>query len=472
MTPHSLRSRLILIILTPLLLIALVAGAWQFRNTSLTAQNIFDRGLLSAALAISRDIAVSDGDALSPATRRLINDTSAGELFYHVYAPDGVFVTGYSTPPVLPKSASKIQTEPYYYNARYQGQEVRVLRFQDGTTVSGISGIFNITVWQNADVRSSFIREVLTRSFAVIFLLVLSVALIVWFGVAVGLRPLLDLEQAIAKRTPTELEPIRRPVPIEARGLVDTLNTLLDRVSRRISSKDEFISNAAHQLRNPVAGVLALAEAVRNAPNPEAAKERSIELVQAAREASNLTNQLLSFERASGTEVTQSSELLDFKVLVSRVVDSFQSQYQDKNIAVAVELPKAVANIQGDAVMLQEAILNLLTNAVVHGGADMSEIRLSLSCTKTNAVLYVKDNGIGIPVEKHIAAISRFGQANGGPGSGLGLPISARVMENHGGALEIRESATGALIVATLPLSFGTVTPLAGDSTDGSSKTT
>ncbi|MGC1261799.1 MAG: sensor histidine kinase, partial [Jannaschia helgolandensis] len=350
MRSHSLRSRLILIILAPLLVISLVAGAWQFRTTTLRAESIFDRGLLSAALAISRDIAVSDGDALSPATRRLINDTSGGELFYHVFAPDGVFVTGYSTPPILPKAAPLRQTEPYYFNARYQGQDVRVLRFQDGTTVSGIAGIFNITVWQNADVRSSFVREVVSRSFAVIALLILSVALVVWFGVGLGLRPLLDLEKAIAKRSPTELEPIRRAVPIEARGLVDTLNRLLDRISRRISSKDEFISNAAHQLRNPVAGVLALAEAVHNAPNVQAAKQRSAELVQAARETSILTNQLLSFERAGGKELDQSGEPLDLKALVEQVVDSFRQQNADTKIEISLGLPEADVRIQGDAV--------------------------------------------------------------------------------------------------------------------------
>lgn len=453
MTPRSLRSRLILIILTPLLLISLVAGAWQFRNTTLRAQNIFDRGLLSAALAISRDIAVSDGDALSPATRRLVNDTSGGELFYHVYAPDGVFVTGYSTPPVLPKSADFDQAEPFYYNARYQGQDVRVLRFQDGTTVSGISGIFNITVWQSADVRSSFVREVATRSFAVIGLLVLSVALVVWFGVALGLRPLLNLEEAIAQRTPTDLEPIRRPVPIEARKLVDTLNALLDRVSRRISSKDEFISNAAHQLRNPIAGVLALAEAVQNAPNAKSAKVRSAELVQAARETSNLTNQLLSFERAGGSDLSQTSVLVDLKVLVRQVIDTFQLHNRELRAGITVALPNDAVSIRGDAILLQEAILNLLTNTVVHGGPNMSKIKLRLSSDRYNAILSVEDNGAGIPADKHIEAISRFGQANGGPGSGLGLPIAARVMKNHGGSLEISDILGGAKIVLTLPLS-------------------
>jgi len=71
----------------PLLIISLIAGAWQFHNTTLRAESIFDKGLLSAAIAISRDVALSDGDAISPSTRRLLADTSGGTIFYHVFAP-------------------------------------------------------------------------------------------------------------------------------------------------------------------------------------------------------------------------------------------------------------------------------------------------------------------------------------------------------------------------------------------------
>ncbi len=450
MKVQSLRTRLVLIILVPLLLLSLIAGAWQFQNTTIRAQNIFDRGLLSAALAISRDVAVSDGDALSPATQRLVNDTSGGALFYHVYAPDGVFVTGYSTPPVLPKIAPEVLEKPFYYDATYQGQSVRVLRYQDVTTVSGVAGVFNITVWQVAEVRSQFVRDVVARSFAVIATLVLSVALVVWFGVGLGLRPLLDLEQAIARRTPSELEPIRRAVPIEARGLVTTLNALLDRVSRRISSKDEFISNAAHQLRNPVAGVLALAEAVESAPTATAAKERSAALVQAARETSRLTNQLLSFERASGTDLAQSGKPLDFKALLQQVVDTFRNSQEP--MVAELRLPIENVFIRGDGVMVQEAVLNLMTNAVVHGGPEVSRVELDLSVAGKNAILFVRDDGVGIPPEEHVAAIGRFSQTDGGPGSGLGLAIAARVMGNHGGYLEILENSGGALIKLVLPL--------------------
>ena len=449
---NSLRARLILIILPPLLVISLIVGAWQFHNTTLHAQSIFDRGLLSAAIAISRDVALSEGDAISSSTRRLLTDTSGGTIFYHVFAPDGVFVTGYSTPPVVPIGSPKGVTDPYYYNSVYQGETVRVLRFQDATLVSGVAGVFNITVWQNASVRSTFVRSVLTRSFAVIAVFVLSVAVIVWFGVRLGLRPLLELERAIALRTPNQLEPIRRPVPAEAQGLVTTLNGLLNRVSRRISSKDEFISNAAHQLRNPLAGVLALAEAVHSAPNPQTAKKRSGELVDAAREASDLTNKLLSFERASGTDILRSGNTVSLNALLRTTATAFEQQYPDSRLTVTCALPRQTLTIRADETMLQEAILNLLSNVHVHGGPDASRVDITLTRQGDRAVILINDDGIGIPADRHIEALSRFSQAGGGPGSGLGLAIAARVLENHNGQLEIVPCQTGASIRLTLAL--------------------
>ena len=452
MKPSSLRARLTLIILPPLLIISLIAGAWQFHNTTLRAESIFDKGLLSAAIAISRDVALSDGDAISPSTRRLLADTSGGTIFYHVFAPDGVFVTGYSTPPVLPIMAPKGATDPFYYNSVYQGENVRVLRFQDVTLVSGIAGIFNITVWQNASVRSSFVRNVLSRSFAVIAALVMSVAIVVWFGVRLGLRPLLELERAIAKRTPSELEPIRRAVPTEAQGLVTTLNGLLNRVSRRISSKDEFISNAAHQLRNPMAGVLALAEAVTTAPNPQTAQKRSAELLQAAREASDLTNKLLSFERASGTDVSQTGRPMDLNQLIAHAVSTFEQNHPKASLTVTQDLPRESLLIQADQTMLQEAVLNIFGNCLVHGGPKLTRIWVTLRKNGAGAEMLIQDDGIGIPEDRHIEALSRFSQAGGGPGSGLGLAIAARVMKNHGGQLSILPSPRGAKIKLSFSL--------------------
>jgi len=454
MQVQSLRARLIVIILTPLLLVAIAAAGWQFVNTSERAGSIFDRGLLSAALAISRDVAISGGDALSPSTRSLISDTSGGEVFYHVYAPDGVFVTGYATPPPPPTDTPLRLSEPLYYTAIYQARDVRVLRFQDAATIDGVSGLFTISVWQDMRVRASFVREVVTRTIAVLSLLLLSVGLIVWFGVGLGLRPLHDLQQAIAQRTPSDLDPIKRAVPAEVEGIVATLNALLERVSRRISSKDEFISNAAHQLRNPIAGVLALAEAVENAPNPEAAKTRSKELARAGRDAARLTNQLLSFERARGTDVSKSGSNLDLRNLAETVIARFRAEHSARLQDVSVEMAphETMPLVWGDDVMLGEALLNLLTNAVVHGGTELTRIRVSLAPLEQSITIDVEDDGRGISPQDASLVLGRFVQANAGPGNGLGLPIARQVIENHGGTLEVLPLTQSTCLRITLPV--------------------
>ena len=98
--PASLRLRLFAIIVAPLILIATGAALWRVNEARDTAQDLYDRNLLVTALALARDVATLDGDYISPETESLLRAAAGGPVRYHVYAPDGVFVTGYATPPV------------------------------------------------------------------------------------------------------------------------------------------------------------------------------------------------------------------------------------------------------------------------------------------------------------------------------------------------------------------------------------
>ncbi|MEM9763308.1 MAG: sensor histidine kinase N-terminal domain-containing protein, partial [Pseudomonadota bacterium] len=294
----SLRMRLTLIILCPLLLISLIIGLWQLDTARRTAADVFDRSLLTAALAVSNDVTLSGGDALSARTREILSDTSGGLVYYHVYAPDGVIVAGYATPPVGIPPASAEATSPYFFEGRYFGRDVIGVRLQNRAQIDGFSGVFTTTVWQNATLREAFMAQLVTRSLVTICGLIGSVALVVWFGVHLGLRPLVDLQEAIARRSSDELSPIRRAVPAEVAGIVGTLNRLFGQVSRSFAAQSDFISNAAHQLRNPIAGVLSLAEAVHRAPDLAEARRRAEDLLGAARETADLTDKLLTLERA------------------------------------------------------------------------------------------------------------------------------------------------------------------------------
>ena len=274
----SLRQRLFVLILAPLILMAIVLGYWRFTVAQKTAEELYDRSLLSAALAISRAVAISGGDALLPSTSDLIHDATGGAVFYHATGPGGIYVTGYAYPPPNTTPQSADINKPFFFEADYRGEPVQVLQIVERITIDGLTGNAIVTVWQRRSDRSRFASQLALRAVGLMGGLLLTLALVVWFGVARGLRPLLDLQQAIALRSPDDLSQIRRPVPNEVQGIVETLNHLLGKVQDSINAHQVFISNAAHQLRNPAAAVQSLAESARDAstekrpqPSPERA---------------------------------------------------------------------------------------------------------------------------------------------------------------------------------------------------------
>lgn len=434
---YSLRLRLTLIILVPLLFVAGATGLWQLNNARVTAGDVFDRSLQSAALAVTNDVALSGGDALGPNTRKILSDTSGGPVFYHVYAPDGVIVAGYATPPVGIPVSGDGDLNPVYFNAEYLGRDVRGFRMRTRMQVDDFSGVFTTTVWQDVTIRAAFVQDLMLRSLVTISSIITSLALIVWFGIRIGLHPLNDLQQAIDLRSGEVLKPIQRPVPVEVEGIVRTLNRLLGQVSEAMATQNEFISNAAHQLRNPIAGVLALAESVRSAPSDVAMRERADDLVNAAKETSHLAQKLLTYERTKSISPASAKETFSLNELITRIVDDFHKS-GDNNIAIASILPDDDVSVTADRTMIREAVSNLIDNALKHGGSEMSGITIGLKTQTGHATIVVEDDGKGLTGEEIQTALQRFGQVSDrGDGSGLGLPIVARVAERHGGELQL-----------------------------------
>ncbi|BDW86613.1 MULTISPECIES: sensor histidine kinase [Roseicyclus] len=447
----SLRLRLTAIILGPLLAIALAVGFWQVHDAREKAADIFDRSLLTVALAVAGDVARSNGNAVSLETRDLLSDTSGGLVFYHVFAPNGYYVTGYATPPVR-QTPEERSEDPYsYYNSTYHGQAVRALRLRDVTTVDGITGVFTVTVWQHTEVRDALMRDLARRAFTVMAILIGTVAFVVWFGVRIGLLPLTDLEDAISRRSSDDLSSIRRPVPPEIRGLVLRLNTLFGQLQTTMARQAEFVSNAAHQLRNPIAGVLAMAEAVRSAPTEQAARARADELMASALHIRDLANKLLTLERA--TVVAGHSESLELGELVEDVADRFRLPARTRGVTLALTLPEEEVIALADRVMLSEALVNLLDNALLHGGPAMKRIAVTLSVSGGQARITVADDGRGVAPGDIATVLSRFGQAGPSQGSGLGLSIAEAVAQNHGGTIDLGRGPEGGLqVTLTLPL--------------------
>ena len=441
----SLRGRLTAIILTPLVSIAVLVGAWAVSDAQARADDRFERALLSAALAVSRDVAVSGGDALTPETNALLRDSFSGPVFYHVFAPDGAFVTGYATPPV-PVTAEPIDTSrQQVFEGIHQSRDVVALRFIDAMEVGGWSGDYTVTVWQDRAFRNALVRDLVRGTILVISLLVATVAFVVWFGVRYGLRPLNDLEDAIARRSTDELVPIQRDVPEEVTGIVRTLNALFQALSQNMAAQSDFISNAAHQLRNPIAGILALAEASSRAPNEAEAKRRTNDLLKAAREAADLSQKLLLMERAKAFTPTDMRTVFNLSRVLEDLAEGASHPKGTIHTSIAPDL-----QMKGDKTMVQEAVTNLLDNARIHGGPTLTEITLSASKAGDTIAIEVSDDGKGISPEEHDHALKRFEQLGSTSGSGLGLSIVEAVAHAHGGTFTLHSREKGLTARITL----------------------
>ncbi|NNE87102.1 MAG: sensor histidine kinase [Silicimonas sp.] len=446
-TAFSLRIRLTLIILIPLLLICVLVAVWAASDAKSRASDRFDRSLLSIALAISRDVAVSGGDALSPETNALLRSTSGGPVFYHVYAPDGVFVTGYATPPVTSERRES-GTNQFYFDGRHQSRDVRALRFTDAMQIDGLTGDFTFTVWQDTSLRNAIVRDLSWRTFTVMASILVAVALIVWFGVRLGLRPLVSLEDAISRRSPDDLTPIRRAVPVEASGIVAKLNGLLSQVTSTMKTKDDFISDAAHQLRNPIAGILAMSGAVKSASTLEDAHQRSEDLGVAAKRASDLANNLLTYERARAERVEPFTAQSIYELLDALDAE-MQTACQAAGVTLETRAPLGSTAVF-DPTMLKEALLNLIDNALLHGGPQLSEITLAATQSDGVTTFCVTDNGVGIADNLHSVAVERFKQVKPADGSGLGLAIAKAVAEQHGGRLSLQSLNPGLCVALVI----------------------
>ena len=452
----SLRARLLALILGPVLVVAVSVGIWALGDAERRAADRFDRSLLSTALAISRDIGLRGGDALTEETRDLLHDTSGGEVFYHVYAPDGVFVTGYATPPVAPGGLDAARAGPVYADTVYRGRPVRLVRLVQDMDVDGLSGPFTFSVWQDLALRDQFVAARARPVLGAIAGLTLVLAVVVWFGVRRGLGPLDELQDAIARRSPDDLTPIARPVPVEVSGIVATLNALLSEVASEIAAKDAFISDAAHQLRNPIAGALSLSEAVARAPDLDAARTRSADLVAAMQEVSDLARALLTLERArSGRWAAGAASRFDGIAFMADAVADLAPACAAAGVALESALAAEPAPLRGDPQMLAEALRNLVGNALRHGGPGLTRIALTAARTGDGLEIGIADDGRGLTPEEIALARQRFAQLEPSSGSGLGLPIATAIVEAMGGRLDISPGTPGLRARIVLPLDQG-----------------
>ncbi len=447
---HSLRSRLVIILLVPLCLVAAAGVYWRYQDALATGQKLYDKTLFAIALAVSRRVTASGGDLVAEDMLEVVTEYLGDQVFYKVSTTDGSVVTGYASGPAVPKDLKIAPGRPSFFDGQFQGDLVRAAIYRELVSDDETQGWVTIKIWQTTRERTAFAQRVALQSLALMLAIIAAAGIVIWFGVNRGLRPLLDLVDAVELRSPDDLSSIRRRVPKEVTSLVNSMNNLFGQLREAFAARDVLIANAAHQLRNPIAAILSQAEVAAAASDPEEIRKRSNDVVKAARQTSRLTQQLLSMEKARGRG---EKSVFDLSKLTEDVARQHAPDAMRKGGSFSfTEAPSAMP-VRGDETMVREAIDNLIDNAVKYGLRDGGTIKVSVAeGSHGNAVVRVEDDGPGIELTQSDKIFDRFYRLDDSQvdGCGLGLAIVSEVAVAHGGKVKLT-NGTSTQFSLTLP---------------------
>jgi len=267
---------------------------------------------------------------------------------------------------------------------------------------------------------------------------------LVALGIHRALRPLRHIERDLSRREPSDLTPLTTPPPAELRQLMSALNRFMATLADSHAALRAFMGEAAHQMRTPLAAIRAQAQAGLDEHEDPAQMHKS--LVAIDRNAAHMTRlltQMLSDASIAHRAQAQRFEPVDLIQAIREAAEHAQP--------LTLHLPATPALVNGDRLLLGEAIKNLLDNAFKY--AQAQPIDVSLSGDGETWQLQIADRGPGLPDAETERVFERFarGQDSRIHGAGLGLAIVRRVALAHGGQITLHNRDGGGL-VATLRL--------------------
>jgi signal transduction histidine kinase len=222
--------------------------------------------------------------------------------------------------------------------------------------------------------------------------------------------------------------------------------------------KDDIMSSVTHELRTPLTSIRAFAELMRDDPDMDAEqRQQFLSLVVAETERlSRLVNQVLDMAKIESGHGEWRNEALDLGALIEHAVATTSESFRERGATVTVDKPAQVPPLHADRDRLLQVLINLLSNAAKFTPPGQGRVGITLRCDERAATIEVCDNGPGVPPEQQQLVFEKFrqgGSATQRPqGTGLGLPISRRIVEHYGGRIWLESTpGQGACFAFELP---------------------
>lgn len=304
-----------------------------------------------------------------------------------------------------------------------------------------------VLVMEKQDVRYKLAESVILESVYPIIIAVPTIALIIFFIVRWGLKPVASLATSVDKKQADNLSPIQiENVPQELLSLTQRINDLLFRLERVLSREKRFASDAAHELRTPIA---ALNIQMKNLLDEGENKQENIaELSIGVRRMSHLVEQILMLNRASPELYAKQFKPIDLLRLLKELVAELYPLIDEKSHEI--ELIEGMHDetnflVSGEEFSLNALFKNLMVNAIKYT-PDNGHIQIKLEQSDQFVMLAIMDSGPGIARAERKRIFERFYRLDGDRnqstviGCGLGLAIVKQIAELHHAKIELSTS--------------------------------
>jgi two-component system sensor histidine kinase TctE len=448
----SLRRQLIARMLSMMLPLFILLWAIAYFSSQYFINAAFDRSLIRRTYALADRIEVLRGQVqvdLPIAARELLLFDQEDLLFHRVTDSHARVIEGERTMPPLPGNRRIKPGQLIVYDGVKGGERVRVAAFALSLAGTSASGTALVQVGETLSRRSALADRATLAIVIPMLLMTLTAAAAIAYGVGRGLQPVSRLRDRLSARQAFDLSPVPlEGTPAELRPFLDEINSLLQRLSEAVEAQSRFVADAAHQLRTPIAGIRAQAEAALASARHEDARHALARIAQSTQTMGELVQKLLVLARVDAAENTLRLNRLDGAEVVRTVAREWAPQALARGVEIGFEMQDSEARVMGDAQLLREMLANLIDNALRYGG---TRITLTVSGSERGVTWQVADNGPGIPEHQRAAVFAPFHRLSGGvDGAGLGLTIVQRIADLHGAVVSLDAGEGGRGLVASV----------------------
>jgi two-component system, OmpR family, sensor histidine kinase TctE len=434
----SLRRRLTLQLMVSVAILALVLY-FTVRLIAEGAAEATQDNIIGASVSSIIDELGVEGDEISVdipySSLSMLGSVSDDRVFYRI-SVDGETLTGYDDLPKLPDIAP--DEPPVYWTETFRKNEIRLSTQVRPLFYQGRTHLVSVTIAQTRNGQALITSRIANTAAAFGAGFFVLASTLSWIAASNALRPLKRITFSVARRGPHDLRPMKTNAPREIVPLLGALNSFMDRLRIALTRTEDFITEAAHRVRTPLATVRANAEIALRETTDEGQRKALRTMIRAVDESSRSASQLLDHAMVSFRSDQIAFESLNFSNIVSQVVADLSPTSELRDIRINWQNDSEF-QINGDKILLIGAVRNLLDNAIKYS-PRYSDIDIAMIAEDQSVAVQICDAGRGFGDDTLETLKQRFKRGKNTDdvvGSGLGLTIADEVARVHSGHLKL-----------------------------------